>query len=190
MSQMTSRRVLTLPNLLSVIRLMMIPLFATMYRRGYVLRSAAVLFLSGLTDVLDGWIARTFHEVSDLGKVLDPVADKLTIAVVLGVLMADHPVLLIPLVLLVIKELVMAITGAIAVVHTNEVHGALWHGKAATALTYATMFVHILWQEIPSIASNTMAVLCTGMMLVSMVLYTADNIRRIRCGRGGPSDVQ
>lgn len=190
MSQTNTRRVLTLPNLLSVVRLTMIPAFASLYRHGFAFRSAVVLVLSGLTDVLDGWIARAFHKTSDLGKVLDPVADKLTIAVVLGVLVADHPVLVVPLALLVIKEIVMAVTGAIAIARTKAVHGAVWHGKVTTALTYATMFVHILWQEIPAVTSNTMAVLCTGMMLLSMVLYTAENVRRIRSGRGGPTDDQ
>lgn len=190
MTQTTNRRVLTLPNLLSVVRLTMIPVFAMLYRRGFALRSAIVLILSGMTDLLDGWIARTFNSVSDLGKILDPVADKLTIAVVLGILVRNHPILIVPLALLVIKESVMAITGAIAVARTNTVTGAVWHGKATTALTYATMFVHIVWQEIPEAASNIMAGLCTGMMLLSMALYTIDNIRRIRCGRGGSDNAQ
>lgn len=190
MSQTTSRRVLTLPNLLSVVRLTMIPVFAMLYRRGFAVRSAIVLVLSGVTDLLDGWIARTFGSISDLGKVLDPVADKLTIAVVLGMLVCDHPIMIMPLVILVIKEAVMAITGAIAAARTSTVTGAVWHGKVTTALTYGTMFIHIIWQEIPGVASNTMAVLCTGMMLLSMALYTTDNIRRIRSGRGGYTNAQ
>ena len=190
MSRINCRRVLTLPNLLSIVRLTMIPLFTGYYRQGYVLRSAFVLLLSGLTDILDGWIARTFHAISDLGKVLDPVADKLTIAVVLAVLVSNHPVLIVPLILLFIKELVMGITGAIAISRTSVVPGAVWHGKVTTALIYTTMFVHILWQEIPAAVSNTMAVLCTGMMLLSLTLYTIDNIRRIRYGRGGSPHAQ
>lgn len=190
MTRHASRRMMTLPNLLSVLRLMMIPGFVIAYSKGDVILSAAVLVLSGLTDVLDGWIARRFHAISDLGKVLDPVADKLTIAVVLSVLVEKHPVLLIPLVLLVIKELVMAVSGALAVVTTKVVPGAVWHGKINTALTYMTMFLHILWQDIPAAASNIMAVLCTAMMLLSMTLYTADNIRRCKCGRGGSLNAQ
>lgn len=76
---MKKEQLLTIPNLLSVVRLLLIPLIVWLYcaRQEYEL---AVLFilLSGATDVVDGFIARRFHMVSDFGKILDPVADKLT----------------------------------------------------------------------------------------------------------------
>ena len=72
-------QVLTIPNLLSVIRLALIPLIVWLYvgKQAY---SAAVIviLISGATDIIDGAIARRFHMVSDLGKILDPIADKLT----------------------------------------------------------------------------------------------------------------
>lgn len=72
-------KILTIPNVLSFFRLCLIPVIIWMYcsKRDYV-RTAVILLLSGATDILDGFIARRFNMVSDLGKVLDPVADKLT----------------------------------------------------------------------------------------------------------------
>ena len=184
-----NRRLLTIPNLLSILRISMIPCIYWLYRASHPLACAGMLLLSGVTDLLDGWYARRFGAITDLGKVLDPVADKLTVAAVFFMLVSDHLSLAVPLLLMVIKELVMAVTGILAVARTSMVPGALWHGKVTTALLYATMFVHIIWQEIPSAASNMMAAACTGLMLLSLILYTVDNIRRIRGGRGGSQDV-
>ena len=69
---------LTIPNLLTVIRIILVPVFAVLFYRGYFYWAVFVLFISGLTDFLDGKIARRFNQISDLGKILDPIADKLT----------------------------------------------------------------------------------------------------------------
>ena len=73
------KQMLTIPNLLSVFRILLIPLIVWLYcgKQDYLL-AAWVLLLSGVTDIADGFIARRFRMVSDLGKVLDPIADKLT----------------------------------------------------------------------------------------------------------------
>ncbi len=73
------KQILTIPNLLSVFRILLIPLIVWLYcgKQDYLL-AAWVLLLSGVTDIADGFIARRFRMVSDLGKVLDPIADKLT----------------------------------------------------------------------------------------------------------------
>lgn len=78
------KQILTIPNLLSVFRILLIPLIVWLYcgKQDYLL-AAWVLLLSGVTDIADGFIARHFHMVSDLGKVLDPIADKLTQTVAL-----------------------------------------------------------------------------------------------------------
>ena len=85
-------RVLTIPNLLSFFRLCLIPVIIWLYCvREDSLGTAAVLALSGLTDVVDGRIARRFHMVSSFGKALDPVADKLTQIAMLFCLVSRFP---------------------------------------------------------------------------------------------------
>lgn len=69
---------MTIPNLLSVIRIILIPVFLVLFLKGSYLAAVIVLGISGLTDLFDGKIARAFNQVSNLGKLLDPIADKLT----------------------------------------------------------------------------------------------------------------
>ena len=68
----------TVPNLLSALRIVMVPIMAVLFARGHLLWAVFVLALSGLSDFFDGKIARRFNQISDLGKILDPLADKLT----------------------------------------------------------------------------------------------------------------
>ena len=172
--------ILTIPNLLSLLRLMMIPLFVWLYLHGHDGWTAAVLLLSGATDVVDGYIARHYNQVSDFGKAFDPVADKLTQASMLLCLTTRHPAMLVPLILLVIKEIFAAVFGIIVIRRTGEVKGAEWHGKAATMLLYGMMILHVLWKDIPMWVSNTFNISCVAMMLLSLVLYARRNWQAIR----------
>ncbi|MEZ3496921.1 MAG: CDP-alcohol phosphatidyltransferase family protein, partial [Lachnospiraceae bacterium] len=69
---------LTVPNLLSLIRILLIPVFGVLFYNGHIGWAVIILIVSGLTDFFDGKIARKFNQISELGKMLDPVADKLT----------------------------------------------------------------------------------------------------------------
>lgn len=100
-------RIITIPNILSVCRIIMIPVFIWAYccRKEYPL-AFLILCLSGITDLVDGFIARTFHMVSNLGKALDPLADKLTQGAVLLCLGSRYPQMLFLAGLLVAKEII------------------------------------------------------------------------------------
>ena len=171
-------RVFTIPNLLSFLRLLMIPLIVWLYvgKHDWV-GTAVVLVLSGITDVLDGFIARHFNMVSDLGKALDPVADKLTQIAVLGCLVTRYRTMIIPLCMLVVKELTDGILSLIILKKTGEVYGALWHGKVCTILLYATMILHVIWPDIPAGLSTALTVLCAVMILLSLLLYIRRNVK-------------
>lgn len=173
------QRILTVPNLLSLLRLGMIPVFIALYRRGAYAATAVTLVLSGLTDVVDGWYARKFGAVSDVGKVLDPIADKLTQFAMLLCLTERYPALILPLVLLVVKEVFACVSGVILIRRTGVVPSALWHGKATTMLLYLLMLMHVAWKDIPGLLSNVLTAVCIGMMLLSMSLYAIRNIRSI-----------
>ena len=174
-------RILTIPNALSLLRLLMIPLFVWLYvgKHDY-LGTGIVLILSGVTDTLDGFIARHFHMVSDVGKALDPVADKLTQIAMLSCLVTRFPLVLLPLIVLVVKEVTDGVMGLVILKKSGEVHGAVWHGKITTVLFYATMILHVFWIEIPQALSRGLLLLCTGMMVLSFILYLIRNIRLIR----------
>ena len=174
-------QIFTIPNILSVVRLCMIPIIVWLYcvKKEYIM-TTVVLTLSGLTDVVDGFIARRFNMISEVGKALDPIADKLTQIATLICLVTRFPLMLVPLILLVVKEVAAGIKGLIVIKKTKEVHGAVWHGKLTTVCIYALMALHLLWADIPSAASLITIGVCTGIMLMSCILYSMKNIGLIK----------
>ena len=173
-------KILTVPNILSFIRLGMIPFIIWLYcfEKNYAM-TTLVLVLSGATDIVDGFIARHFNLVSDFGKAIDPIADKLTQLSVLFCLVTRFIYMIFPLSLLIVKELFAGIVALIQINKTKEVHGAVWHGKLNTVLLYAMMILHIIWYNIPPVVSNLFILACTGVMVMSAILYGIQNIGRI-----------
>ena len=162
-------------------RIALIPAVVWLYHvKEEYLWAAGVLVISGITDVVDGIIARRFDMVSDLGKALDPIADKLTQTAMLICLLFKFPLMGIPLALMVIKEFVSGIWGLLVIRKTKEVKGAEWHGKAATVLLYALMLLHAVWPVIPTGVSISCILLCSAMMLVSFALYSLGNYRAMK----------
>lgn len=174
-------RILTIPNLLSLFRLCLIPVFMWLYcvEKNY-LWTGIVLIISGLTDTVDGIIARKFNMISDLGKVLDPIADKVTQAAMLFCLLTRFPLMIAPLALMVVKEFFMGVTGLMVIQKTGKVFGADWHGKVNTWLLYAMMILHVFWYNIPDIVSKVLIGICVAMMLISLVLYGRHNLKALR----------
>ncbi len=165
--------IFTVPNILSFLRLLMIPFFVWLYiqKQDYV-SCGVVLILSGLTDMVDGYIARHFHQITDLGKALDPVADKLTQIFMLFCLCTTYPKMWVPVILLIVKEISAGLFNLIIFRRKKEVHGAVWHGKVTTALLYSMLILHVFWVTIPPVLSNLLVGACVLMMLLSLLLYT------------------
>ncbi len=173
-----SNKIFTIPNILTLLRIILIPIIAWLYAvKNMPYHSAAVLILSGVTDVVDGFIARHFNMISNFGKALDPVADKLTQFVLLICLVFKYTQMIVPCLLLMIKEIVSGITALCAIKRTGKVDGANWHGKLCTVILYTMLFVHILWNDIPKTVSMVFVCLSVLMMLVSSVMYNVRNIR-------------
>lgn len=174
-------KVFTVPNILSMVRIALIPLIVWLYHfKNDSAAAAVVVIASGVTDVVDGFIARKFNMISDLGKALDPVADKLTQTATLMCLLVQFPLMWLPLSLLVVKEFISGIWRLIVFHRTREVRGAKWHGKVSTVLLYGIMLLHILWPSIPGAYSSLSIVLCTLMMILSFFLYSKENFRALK----------
>ncbi|MBQ8814371.1 MAG: CDP-alcohol phosphatidyltransferase family protein [Lachnospiraceae bacterium] len=173
-----SNKILTIPNLMSFFRICLIPVCAWLYveKQNY-LWTTIVLILSGLTDIIDGFIARRFNMISNLGKMLDPVADKLTQLVMLICLITRFPLMWAPTILLVIKEFLDTVTGLLVIHKVGVVEGADWHGKVVTFLLYLTIGLHLIWYSIPASVSNLAICVSVVMMIVSLALYSAHRIR-------------
>ena len=172
---------LTIPNMLSLFRLLLIPVIIWLYfwKEKYIY-AAVVIMLSGITDVIDGYIARKFNMVSDVGKVLDPIADKLTQAVVLICLGSRYPLLLLLVLIMAVKEAVSGLVTLAAIKKTKEIKSADWHGKATTCLLYFTILLHLLWGDIPNFVTIITTVLCMCFMLLSFALYFYRNVKLLR----------
>lgn len=174
---MKKHKIVTLPNLLSLLRLVMIPQLMWLYleKQDY-LWTFLLLILSGITDVLDGIIARKFYMISEFGKVLDPAADKLTQVAMLYCVATIYSEIRFLLLLLVVKELITGVMSLYAIKKTGSVQGAEWHGKVVTLLLYTLIADRI----IPGLLSGVLLILCVGMMIVSMALYWQRNWKSIR----------
>lgn len=139
----------TVPNLLSLIRILLIPVFAVLFYNGYTVAAVCCLAVSGLSDMVDGKIARKFNQISNLGKILDPVADKLTvfaIAIILFLkfLQADNEVLHTfswVFLLFIVKDIIMLAFGGFMIAMGMRPCAAEIYGKIATVAFYTVMVV-------------------------------------------------
>ena len=140
-------KIFTIPNILSICRLVMVPFIFWSYINEQYLTSVLLILISGITDVIDGFIARTFNQISNLGKILDPLADKFTqVCVVLLILITNHTDmgLCVMFVILCIKEVSTLFFGTqlLSSGKTNIV--SKWYGKLSTVILYATMTLYAL----------------------------------------------
>jgi len=125
----------TVPNILSLLRLFSVGVFVWAFFRfdkGNHILSGAVVAVASLTDMLDGWIARRFHQISNLGQVLDPLADKLLQAAICVCLGYEYDLLILPLVFLA-KEFCMLLGGFLLLRAGKTVPPSRWFGKLGTA---------------------------------------------------------
>lgn len=171
-------QILTIPNLLSIVRLLLIPVIIWLYcvKKEYNW-AVGVILLSGATDIVDGFIARHFNMISDFGKILDPVADKLTQATVIICLIAKHKLLLPLIILFVLKEIVMGVFGFLAIKKKDSVNSAKWYGKLNTVVLYAVMMLLILFPGMGDTLADTLIIISGAVMIMTLALYTRFYIR-------------
>ncbi len=161
----------SIPNLMSLLRLLLIPVFCVLYvraetRTDYLLASGVVL-ISSLTDFLDGQVARRFHMITTVGKVLDPVADKLTHAALAVCLAWKHPMMWALFALMIVKEGYMAVMGIRYLRKGQMLNGAQWCGKVSTTVLFVCMLTMFLFPELPTHAVHGMI-----LIMILFLLYT------------------
>ncbi len=165
----------TIPNLLSYFRILLIPVFLSLYLTAQsaeqIYLAAAVVGISGLTDLLDGKIARRFHQVTELGKFLDPLADKLTQGALVLCLASRFRWMWLLVGIFIVKEGFMAAMGLVLLRRGRKLDGAKWFGKVCTAVLYIVMFALLLFPQMPLSAANGMIFLSAAVMLATLALY-------------------
>lgn len=170
-------RIITIPNILSIFRILLLPLFVYLYLHAETtwefLRAAIVLAVSALTDLADGKIARRFNMISKLGKVLDPIADKLTHITIAFCLCWQIPQMIYVFVLLLVKELSMMFMALYGTFRKNKKiwDSAQWYGKVCTTIVFVIFIVLALFPQIPTPVINTLLFVCSFSLLGSLVMY-------------------
>ncbi|MDD6812645.1 MAG: CDP-alcohol phosphatidyltransferase family protein [Lachnospiraceae bacterium] len=175
LDQMRKSVYFNIPNLLGYLRILLIPIFLVLYTRADSTKEYGIAFftlaLSYFSDFIDGKIARKFDMISDFGKALDPVADKLTQASLAIAITYRYPAMLYFLILFVIKELYMAVMGLLLIHRGKGVKGAQSYGKICTAVNDAGCFVLLLFPNIPYFVGSALIVLMMIITTVSWIKY-------------------
>ena len=135
-----------IPNILTVLRFLLIPIILKSIFAGNYLLAFAFFTLSGITDVLDGFIARKFNLISNFGKLMDPLADKLTQISVLAALVTFNLIPVWILVIVIFKELIMVL-GASFLYGKDVVVYSKWYGKLATVLFYLAIVISLITSQ-------------------------------------------
>lgn len=171
-TRLTRDQIFTVPNFMSFSRLLMIPVIVFLFFRCESrVPATCVLLLSVLTDLLDGYVARRTNRVTDLGKLLDPIADKATQAALIVCLLSVYPQVAALLVLLLFKEGFQFWAGLRLFRREGRMDGAHWYGKLSTAVLFGTMTVLFVFRDLPGRLVFCAVCLCGAVMLVSAVGY-------------------
>ena len=169
------RDILTIPNLLSLFRLILIPVYVRIYLNARVsaqfYTAGAILAVSCLTDAVDGWTARHFNIISTLGKILDPLADKITQFTLTLCLSLRHPVLNPVLLLFVTKELFQLTLGAVNLSRGKMLPGALMSGKVCTTVLFVSLTALVVFPGMNSRLVKCIAMADAVFLLVAFVQY-------------------
>ncbi len=163
-----------IPNILCYIRILLVPLFVYLFLNEQYISAALFVILASATDVLDGYIARNFNMVTDWGKFIDPVADKLMQFSMLIVTIFKVRWVLILVILFALKEIILLIVG-IYIYHNNyNLSGANWAGKLCTVVLDLVMLIFIAIPKIPDKIGLLLVLLVTVFLIISFVVYVLE----------------
>lgn len=169
------KETLTIPNMLSLFRLLLIPVYVLIYLNAsepiHYYLAGGILAISCFTDLIDGKIARHFNMISTVGKILDPLADKITQFTLILCLAIRYKVLWLIVALFVIKESFQLIAGIITLRHGKMLTGALYSGKLCTVVLFLSLILLVLMPNLPSNAITVIAVIDIIFMLISFGDY-------------------
>ena len=172
---MEKEKNLNIPNILSVIRICLIPLFVITYFSQRHITATAILLVSGITDVLDGFIARHFNLTTSLGKILDPFADKTTqiaIWVCLAIKFYYIPLMIPIACIFFLKELVMMIGGFKILKSRKPMASSRWFGKIGTLIFYCvTIFIIATTDIVSPTLVMALMIFSVAYMLFALVMY-------------------
>ncbi len=158
---------MNIPNILTTIRFILVPVFAYfLYESQYIL-SVIILAVAGITDYLDGHIARKYNMITSWGKLADPLADKLMQLTALIILGIKNKIPFFVVIIVLLKEIIMVIGSVLLLKQNKFVVSANWYGKVTTVILYFAVTLIIL--DIPF--GNYLIMLAVAATIFSFINY-------------------
>ena len=171
------KEILTIPNLLSIFRIALIPVYLHIYMNAEstddYTAAAILLAVSCFTDMIDGKIARKFNMITNLGKLLDPVADKLTQLALMICLSIQHKALRFLLMVFLIKEFFQFCAMIASLRQGKALDGALMSGKISTTVLFGSLTIMVFCPNLEERTVNLLA----GVSLMFLMLAFVDYVR-------------
>lgn len=175
MKKPSRHELLNIPNMMGYLRILLIPVFIYLYvsaNSADELRAAAVVVaISGITDFLDGLIARKFNMITEFGMVLDPLADKLTQTAILCCLASRFPLMWAVFGIVVVRELYLLAKGLHMLRRGKSLNGSRWYGKVSTFVFYAVVLLLMIFPDMAYSTVQALIALCGALTLVALCGY-------------------
>lgn len=165
----------TIPNMLSMFRLVLIPVYIYIYLNAtedhHYWIAAAILAISCLTDMIDGKIARKFNMISQVGKVLDPVADKMTQFSLMVCLATQRKAIRVLLLLFVVKEFFQLVAMILNLRKGKALDGALMSGKVSTTVLFISLIILVMMPRLSNTIADSITMVCAVFLIIAFVDY-------------------
>lgn len=174
--------IFTVPNILTYLRIVLIAPFVAFFLMEEYGYAVVCIVLSGLSDCFDGLLARKLNQVTDLGKILDPIADKLTLIAVMICMVVYAPNVMPILIVLIIKDFAMLLGGCNLLKMGIAPPAAEWYGKVATIVFYFSVSIIVFLKAVIDFESLTLDIILlslTSVMMVYALYRYAKTYRRL-----------
>lgn len=187
------REYFSIPNLMGYFRIVLVAVYMVLFYNaldgGTYWPVIATIVLSGLTDFLDGKIARKFNMITEWGKVLDPIADKITIGAIILSLTFKYKIFMAMVILYIIKEGFMGIVGLYSVKKGHKVEGAMWYGKVCTFGTYVILIALLVFPNMPMLAVDVLVAVNMAIMIFALGNYVVYYGKMFKTGSGVEQEI-
>lgn len=165
---------MNLPNILSLFRLCLVPLFILAYFskiEGSVLLAVTIFVVAAITDILDGMIARRFNKTSNLGKILDPLGDKMMTISVLACITIDRIIPFWAVMVLLVKECLMGLGGFYLYQKRSFMPPSNFFGKSSTVVFFLACVILLLFRDLPKPWPTIIISVAIAVMAAAFVNY-------------------
>lgn len=172
---------MNLPNALTVLRMLLIPAFAWAYFHLTPLIALIIYLAASFTDFLDGYLARRLNQITDFGKLMDPLADKLMLITMLICLAVTRHVMWWVVAVMVVKELFMMIGSVYMLKHEVVVSSNIW-GKAATFVFIFALALVFPWHTLTVMTAigHALLYIAVALSVLSMFIYARNALQTLR----------